>query len=112
MIGGRDLHTDVYKPGRDSDMRRTIVHSVAQYELEEFPRGVPIDAFVTEVARHVITFIYSTRSIHYTKVIFVRPSVRDPSVCQRKRFDPETQEAVSLAIERTKLELGDHYEQQ
>ena len=53
---------------------------------------------------------------HYTKIIFVRPSAR-PSVClsvtggQRKRFDPETQEAVSLAIQCKKLELGDLCEQ-
>ena len=31
---------------------------------------------------------------------------------QRKRFDCETQEAVHLAIERLKLELGDLCEQQ
>ncbi len=48
---------------------------------------------------------------HYIKIIVVRlcvrPSVR-PSVTgdQRTRFDPEKQEAVSLAIERQKLELG------
>ena len=43
----------------------------------------------------------------------VRPSVR-PSVTggQRKRFDPEKQEAVSLAIERQKLELGNPCDRQ
>ena len=46
-----------------------------------------------------------TVQYHYTKIIFVRSSVTGG---QRKRFNPETQEAVSLAIERTKLELGDH----
>ena len=44
---------------------------------------------------------------HYTKVIVVRLCVC-PSVTggHRKRFDPEKQEAVSLAIEQQKLELG------
>ena len=41
-------------------------------------------------------FVYN-----YTQIVFVRLSVTGG------RFDPETQEAVSLAIERKKLELGD-----
>ena len=43
----------------------------------------------------------------------VRPSVR-PSVTegQRKRFDPEKQEAVSLAIERQELELSNPCDRQ
>ena len=50
---------------------------------------------------------------YYTKIIFVRQSV-SPSVTggQQKRFDPEIQEAVSLAIKCKKLELGDLCEQQ
>ena len=43
-------------------------------------------------------------SHHIYKIIVVRPSVTGG---QRKRFDFETQEAVYLAIERWKLELGD-----
>ena len=51
--------------------------------------------------------------LHYTKIIVVRLCVC-PSVTggHRKRFDPEKQEAVSLAIEQQKLELGnlcDHH---
>ena len=45
---------------------------------------------------------------HYTKIIVVHLSVC-PSVTegQLKRFDLETPEAVSQAMERRKLELGD-----
>ena len=58
---------------------------------------------------------------HYIKILVVRLCIR-PSVCpsvrpsvmegQWKRFDPEKQEAVSLAIERQKLELGNHCDRQ
>ena len=50
---------------------------------------------------------------HYIKIIVVRPSVR-PSVTegQRKRFDLETPAAVSRAVVRRKLELGDLCERQ
>ena len=40
----------------------------------------------------------------YTKITVVRLSVTEG---QRKRFDLETQEAVYLAAQRLKLELGD-----
>ena len=54
---------------------------------------------------------------HYTKIIVVRPSVRlsvrlSVTEGQRKRFDLETPAAVSRAVERRKLELGDLYERQ
>ena len=63
---------------------------------------------------------------HYTKIIVVRPSIClsvrlsvCPSVCclsvtegHWKRFDLEASVAVSLAMERTKLELGDLCERQ
>ena len=50
---------------------------------------------------------------HYIKIIVVRPSVH-PSVTegQRKRFDLETPAAVSRAVERRKLEVGDLCERQ
>ena len=53
----------------------------------------------------------NTEHYHYTKIIVVRLCVC-LSVCpsvtggQRKQFDPEKQEAISLAIEQQKLELG------
>ena len=47
---------------------------------------------------------FCTIVLHY-KILVVRPSVTEGHL-QRKRFDPEKQEAVSLAIERQKLELS------
>ena len=50
---------------------------------------------------------------HYTKFIFVHLSIRlSVTGGQRKRFDPEAQVAVSLAIEHKKLELGGLCERQ
>ena len=56
---------------------------------------------------HTITADVLLYVHHYTKIIVVRLCVC-PSVTggHRKRFDPEKQEAVSLAIEQPKLKLG------
>ena len=50
-----------------------------------------------------------TLSLYYYSCVSVRPSITGG---QRKRFDPETQDAVSLAIERQKLEPGNLCERQ
>ena len=48
--------------------------------------------------------VYATILHHYIKILVVHPSVTGG---QRKRFDVEQQETVSLAIEQQRLQLGD-----